>query len=120
MHFHVRSGNLLHPRETVHAVDGVSFSVGRGETLGLVGESGCGKSTTGLAVIRRLKPTSGRIVFDGQDITAASRSQLRPVRRNMQFVFQDPAESLNPRMTTHDVIAEPLRIHGLYDDAGPL
>ncbi|TDE11205.1 ABC transporter ATP-binding protein [Jiangella asiatica] len=118
IHFPVRSG-LLGPRQTVQAVNDVSFTIGRGETLGLVGESGCGKSTTGLAVIRRLRPTSGRIVFDGRDISTASRSALRPVRRNMQFVFQDPAESLNPRMTTHEIIAEPLRIHGRYDAAGP-
>ncbi|HEV8281277.1 MAG TPA: oligopeptide/dipeptide ABC transporter ATP-binding protein [Candidatus Limnocylindrales bacterium] len=97
----------------VRAVDGVSFAVRRGETLGLVGESGCGKSTTGRAIIRLYRPTEGRIIFDGSDITSMSGKPLRSIRRRMQMIFQDPYSSLNPRMNVATIITEPMEIHGV-------
>ncbi len=106
-HFPVRRGG----RRVVHAVDGVSFSIGKGKTLGLVGESGCGKSTCARTVIRIYEPTSGQIALDGQDITALTQREMLPFRRKMQMIFQDPYGSLNARMTVRDIIAEPISAH---------
>ena len=99
--------------DVVRAVDGVTFEIMRGETLGLVGESGCGKSTVGRCLLRLIEPTRGEISFEGEDVTAMSRRELRRVRREMQIIFQDPYASLNPRLTVRDIVGEPLVIHGL-------
>ena len=101
------------PRGPLHAVDGVSFTIEQGKTLGIVGESGCGKSTTGRAIIKLLEPTSGRIVFDGQDITGYSRSHMRRLRTEMTMIFQDPFSSLDPRQSVMQLISEPIREHRL-------
>jgi oligopeptide transport system ATP-binding protein len=112
-HYAVRGGVLRRRVGTVHAVDGVSFSLATGETLGLVGESGCGKSTVARSVLRLIEPSSGAIKLDGTDITRLGKTALRPHRRSMQIVFQDPFASLNPRMTAGDIVGEPLEVHGL-------
>ncbi|KMS93250.1 hypothetical protein BVRB_033380, partial [Beta vulgaris subsp. vulgaris] len=101
----------------VKAVDGVDFTIGRGETLGLVGESGCGKTTTGRCILRLEKPTTGQILFDGQDISHMSRKGLVGLRRRIQVIFQDPYSSLNPRMKVGDIVGEPIHVHGLAPDA---
>ncbi len=112
-HFPVHAGVLGRRAGTVYAVDGVSFDISRGETLSLVGESGCGKSTVGRAVLRLLAPTSGEVHLDGERIDNLPASQLRPLRRRMQVVFQDPFSSLNPRMRVRDILAEPITNFGL-------
>jgi oligopeptide transport system ATP-binding protein len=113
-HFPIRKGVLVERTVgEVKAVDGVSFEISEGETLGLVGESGSGKSTTGYCVLQLLKPTSGSIRFMGQELTEISREDLRHMRREMQIVFQDPYASLNPRMTVGGIVGEPLEVHGI-------
>jgi oligopeptide transport system ATP-binding protein len=114
MFFPITRGTLISRHVgDVRAVDGVTLSIRKGETVGLVGESGCGKSTVGRTIMRLYRPTGGRIVFDGQDITSAEGSTLRGVRRRMQMIFQDPYASLNPRMTAAGIVSEPLEIHGV-------
>ena len=114
MYFPVGSGFLSRkPVGYVKAVDDVSFTVKRGETLGLVGESGCGKTTTGRSILQLYKPTAGQVIFDGQDLTSMNTKTMRGMRREMQVIFQDPYSSLNPRMTAGNIIGEPLIVHGL-------
>ena len=109
-HFAVKGGRI-------YAVNGVSFSQARGETIGIVGESGCGKSTLARTVLRLIEPTSGQLVFDGEDLLRLPPRTLRRRRRDMQIIFQDPYASLNPRMSVGDILAEPLRLHGLASGA---
>ncbi len=112
-HFPIKQGILGRTVGYVYAVDGLSFSIKQGETLGLVGESGCGKSTAGKSILRLIEPTAGTIRLEGVDITHISRRELRPYRREMQIIFQDPYSSLNPRMSAGSIVGEPLLIHGI-------
>jgi len=116
-HFSVGGGLFGGAAGLVRAIEGVSFSIWRGETLGLVGESGCGKTTTGRCILQLERPTSGRIVFEGVDLATLPADQLRAVRPRMQVIFQDPYSSLNPRMSIGDILAEPLKVHRIIPDA---
>ena len=116
-HFALPGGFLKKSTEKLHAVDGVSFSVQPGETLGVVGESGCGKSTTGRCILRLIEPTSGQVLFEGQDVATLDKTQMRGLARQMQIIFQDPFASLNPRMTVGAIVGEGLVIHGLAKGA---
>jgi len=118
MHFPISEGIVLSRKVgDVKAVDGVDFTIGRGETLGLVGESGCGKTTTGRCILRLEKPTAGQILYDGRDVARMDREELTALRRRMQVIFQDPYSSLNPRMKVGDIIGEPIKVHGVEPDA---
>lgn len=110
------AGFLARSAGVVRAVDGVSFAIQRGQTLGLVGESGCGKTTVGRCVLQLERPTAGQVVFEGQELTHMTEAALRPVRRRMQLIFQDPYSALNPRMTVGQALAEPLKVHGIVAD----
>src|SRR5713101_429431 len=117
-HFPVKKGLLRRTAGHVYAVDGINFSINEGETLGLVGESGCGKSTVARTVLRLVEPTSGTIKLGGEDITRLGKTALRPHRRQMQIIFQDPFSSLNPRMSAGDIVGEPLQVHGIANGKG--
>jgi oligopeptide transport system ATP-binding protein len=115
-HFSVTQGSFFRRKSgEIKAVDGVSFNVSKGETLGLVGESGCGKTTTGRCILQLQHPSSGKIIFEGKDICKIRRTELCSFRRKMQFIFQDPYSSLNPRMKVRGIVGEPLKIHKLFD-----
>lgn len=111
-HFPILAGILQRQVGVVHAVDGISFSIRRGETFGLVGESGCGKSTAGRSILHLYRPTSGKVIFDGVDLALLKTEELRKMRQRMQMIFQDPYASLNPRMTIREIVGEPLVVHG--------
>jgi peptide/nickel transport system ATP-binding protein len=113
VHFKIQRPGIFQPRPILYAVDGVSFNISRGQALGLVGESGCGKSTTGLALLRLVEPTNGKIIFDGIDLVSLEPESLRAMRRRMQIVFQDPYSSLNPRQTAGNIVRDPLDIQGV-------
>ena len=115
-HFRVAGGFFGGRSGLIRAVDGVSFELRRGETLGLVGESGCGKTTTGRCILQLERPTSGEVIFEGRDLTKLGEDELRAVRRKVQVIFQDPYSSLNPRMTVGQIIAEPLAVHGIVTE----
>ncbi len=116
-HFPIMRGIMRRQVGAVQAVDGVSFRIYQGETLGLVGESGCGKSTTGRAILQLLTPTDGEVLFHGKDLTKLNRTEMRKARRDMQMIFQDPYASLNPRMTVGGIVGEPLQIHNIGNNS---
>ncbi len=114
VHFPIKKGLLSKIAGYVYAVDGVSFTLKKGETIGLVGESGCGKTTTGLAVLNLVAPTAGNVLFQGQNVYQVNKKSLKSLKREMQIIFQDPYSSLNPRMTVNRILNDPMEIHGLY------
>ena len=114
VHFPIKKGFFSRTVGYVYAVDGVSFALRKGETVGLVGESGCGKTTTGMAILRLIEPTAGKVTFQGMEVFQMSKFQLRTLRKEMQIIFQDPYSSLNPRMTVNQILGDPMEIHGVY------